>query len=272
MAERISDIKAEVGLNCLHCGQSQLPPTRDKLHNWTCTYCYSGFVSLAMLTNLLPRELVKKVSEKAPFPRWGRACPKCHRNMEIVMVAEGEARVDFDVCHPCRLLWFDAGRIVKLLKLRDPQELVAHFAQATKRLDTSPPKPEDSVRKVRGLSLVKIFGAAWLAGQFLLLLSGGSAGTGIGFPVVGVAAYLIWQWRAYLRGTVGGLIALVALTNLILVGEFFMRSFRRVAAGGVGGQLSGTLFGELVQFVGSPLSLAYLAAIAIGIGWAEMED
>jgi membrane associated rhomboid family serine protease/Zn-finger nucleic acid-binding protein len=129
MASAMDSIKREVGIRCLSCGNHQLPPNRDVLDNWTCGYCYAGFLSLAMLTNLLPRELIEQISRERKKIREARPCVLCHSAMERTEVVEGDSKVEIEVCRRCRLIWLDSGSLTRLARLM-PQEKIQESIQA----------------------------------------------------------------------------------------------------------------------------------------------
>jgi len=118
MAPHTPDFRKELGITCLGCGRSELPPARDVLDNWTCSYCHAGFISVAMLANLLPRELLEQVTAKGGRRGKARSCPRCEQKMHVALVTDQGNRVELEMCDRCRLLWFDSGHFMRLLHLR----------------------------------------------------------------------------------------------------------------------------------------------------------
>lgn len=139
MPSRPGSFRDEVGINCPHCGKSQLPPNRVSIDTWTCTHCYSGFVSIALLTNLIPKDLVAKIVARRLSYDSGRPCPMCKSPLELADVREEDRELTIDLCRTCNIVWFDAGRIVQLVRLRSPQEIIAQIDRVKKALERLEP-------------------------------------------------------------------------------------------------------------------------------------
>ena len=121
----MTSLKEEIGLTCLHCGKTQLPPNRT-LDSWTCGYCHSGFLSTAMLMNLISRDMVKELTKKRQIKPSNRSCPHCQSRMEPAQLRQWDGTLEYEHCRHCRLLWFEGGSIVKLLHKRDKEDISAN--------------------------------------------------------------------------------------------------------------------------------------------------
>jgi len=117
--------KKDLGITCVNCGQISFGPNRD-LDNWQCGYCYSGFISMKMLNNLVPREVLGQFNQKyRPKPgQNARPCPNCDKKMEFrsASLLSGK-RVEVEMCDPCRILWFDSGDLLRTLRARRNEEI-----------------------------------------------------------------------------------------------------------------------------------------------------
>lgn len=127
-------LRDNVGIKCPHCGTMQLPPGRETLDSWNCGHCFSGFVTIPMLANLVPRDLIEKLYRFRPNATQGRPCPLCSAPMQIAEVKEHGSQVALDVCRKCDLLWYDAGRIVQLVRLRSPSEIIDQLERVKRAL------------------------------------------------------------------------------------------------------------------------------------------
>ena len=114
-------IPKDLGITCLNCGQIQMPPNKDSMDNWSCGYCHSGIISIRMLRNVAPQDLVaqfenRKRSKQAMTT--GRPCAICKHQMELITVVFHEKIPDVEMCHNCRILWFDSGDLMRALRYR----------------------------------------------------------------------------------------------------------------------------------------------------------
>ncbi len=109
-----------LGIKCVNCKQVNVGPNRD-LDNWQCGYCYSGFLSMKMLVNLVPREVLGQFNQKyRPKPgQVARPCPNCEAPMQFrsASLLSGK-KVEVEMCVDCRLLWFDSGDLLRTLRSR----------------------------------------------------------------------------------------------------------------------------------------------------------
>lgn len=136
----------DVGIQCLYCNQWQVPPNR-KLESWTCNYCFSGFLSIPMLTNLLPRELVRDLLHHEPSPKPSHGCAVCRVPMtHIAIVEAGDGQeVSVEICRRCRLAWFQSGEIVKFLQrpgIREAIQARVEIPNVERGVKRRPVKPE----------------------------------------------------------------------------------------------------------------------------------
>jgi len=122
MPSDMSDLKKEIGIQCLGCGRSELPPNRE-VDNWTCGYCHSGFVSIPMLSNLLPRDVMAQILSQGTASAKSKPCPRCHKPMETSRAAGQGDHVEIERCGKCHLVWFEAGRMTRLANLRPLDKL-----------------------------------------------------------------------------------------------------------------------------------------------------
>jgi len=113
--------KQDIGITCLNCGTIQVPPNRPSIDNWSCNYCYSGFISMAMLANLVPPQIMKEIRRPKKKQEVGRGCPTCRFDMEKTPVQHQGKMVILESCRDCRLLWFDSGDLMRALRYR-PEE------------------------------------------------------------------------------------------------------------------------------------------------------
>ncbi len=118
--------RKDLGLTCVNCGQVNMGPNRE-LDNWQCGYCYSGFLSMKMLNNLVPREVLSQFNHKyqpETPKRAARPCANCERAMEWRASTVGSGRhVEVEMCAHCRLIWFDSGDLLRTLRAKKPDEV-----------------------------------------------------------------------------------------------------------------------------------------------------
>jgi len=144
----MTTLKDEIGLSCLSCGKVSLPPNRI-LDSWTCTYCHSGFLSIAMLTNLVSRETITELKAIRAETKTPRPCPHCQAKMEPSLASPGGELVELEQCRHCHLLWFEGGSLVKLLRGRNLDGTPTETPQKMLKAIRDREEAERSVREQR---------------------------------------------------------------------------------------------------------------------------
>lgn len=72
---------------------------------------------MAMLTNLVPREMVAEIRSKKSIVGETRPCIQCRKVMRQVKLSRDSVDVDLEYCHHCGLCWFEGGSLVTFLRL-----------------------------------------------------------------------------------------------------------------------------------------------------------
>jgi hypothetical protein len=114
--------RKEAGLHCLTCGRWEMPPNR-KLDNWSCNYCFSGFLSVAMLTNLIPRNVLADILDTSRSREVSRECILCAKPMHLVRLSKNENEIEVEVCRRCKICWFNGGALVRFTRVLAPEQL-----------------------------------------------------------------------------------------------------------------------------------------------------
>lgn len=114
--------RKEVGLHCPTCGRWEMPPNR-KMDNWTCSHCYSGFLTIAMLNNLIPRNVLAEILQNRRRIQSGHPCILCTKPMEVVPIYRQESQIDVELCRHCQLCWFEGGAFVHFTRILAPEEI-----------------------------------------------------------------------------------------------------------------------------------------------------
>lgn len=275
----MDSLKKEVGITCLNCGRTHLPPNRNIIDNWTCPYCFSGFLSLSFLSNLIPRDLLEQISSSRARPKNPRACPQCHTGLELSTVIDGENRVELDYCHHCRFLWFDSGEITRLLRLR-PLEKAAPEAILELMKRQVPTARRVSVRP-DWKHLFWAFLASAFAGRlvaFLMVKQGYPPVSILGPAVAGAAAFALVhvpyrellfpeeRWKSPATQVAWFTVIVLTIVSIFLGWDFFHSAFRGVAFGARGSG-SGSWLVFLGGWLQSSVFLSHFAGVSVGVFW-----
>ncbi len=90
---------------------------------WGCRSCRGRAVTVEVLRKAVQRKNVNELWQRARSGRYHqkRRCPACGRMMVEVPVSAGGATKYIDVCKACHFIWFDAGELEALPKVKAPR-------------------------------------------------------------------------------------------------------------------------------------------------------
>jgi len=117
-----------------------------------------------MLRNLVSRDIVRQLNKVHQINERSRPCPNCHKKMEIAEIRYPMGFTEFEHCRKCALIWFEAGAIVKLLRVADKDALASQTPEKIlQEIAKRHEKPKVAPRAVRSKVVPFVFPRATLA-------------------------------------------------------------------------------------------------------------